>query len=99
MPRRVKPAAPVSPHVHSTHPAVIKRLARTIGHIQGIIRMIEAKKTCPEVLQQMSAVIAAIESTRRVFLEDHIRGCIVDAVRLKQSDHALEELERVLLLI
>lgn len=85
--------------VHSTHPAVMKRLARAIGHMQGIIRMIEARKSCPEVLQQMSAVIAAIESSRKVFLEDHIRGCILDAVRTKDSDHAFKELESVLALM
>ena len=85
--------------VHTTHPAVMKRLARAVGHLQAIIRMIESKKTCPEVLQQMSAVIAAIEGSRRVFLEDHLRGCILDAVRTKQSESALEELERVFPLI
>jgi DNA-binding FrmR family transcriptional regulator len=85
--------------VHSSHPAVMKRLARAAGHIQGIIRMIEAKKSCPEVVQQMSAVIAAIESTRKVFLEDHIRGCILDAVRAKKPDAAFKELEHVLSLM
>lgn len=84
------------PHVHSTHPAVIKRIARIVGHLQGIARMIEAKKGCPEVLQQMSAVMAALEGTRKVFLEDHIKGCIVEAVRSRKADQAVEELERVL---
>lgn len=81
---------------HQTHPAVLKRLARAIGHLQAISRMIEEHKTCPEVLQQMSAVLASIESARKVFLEDHIRGCIVEAVRKRKVDEALEELQRVL---
>ena len=86
-------------HVHRTHPAVVKRLARIAGHIQGIARMIEAKKSCPEVLQQMAAVMAALDSTRKVFLEDHIKGCIVQAVRDRKADEAVEEIERVLALI
>lgn len=91
---------PHKPHaVHSTHPAIVKRLSRAVGHLQGIIRMIEAKKSCPDVLQQMSAVIAAIESSRKVFLEDHIRGCILEAVRTKDSQDALKELERALALM
>lgn len=61
--------------------------------------MIEAGKTCPEVLQQMSAVIASIEASRKVFLEDHIRGCILDAVRTKDSESAFKELESVLALM
>lgn len=77
----------------------MKRLARAAGHLQGIIRMIETEKSCPEVLQQMSAVIAAIESSRKVFLEDHIRGCILNAVRTKNSDEAFKELESVLALM
>lgn len=86
-------------HVHSTHPAVLKRLARIVGHLQGISRMIEAKKSCPEVLQQMAAVMAALDKTRKVFLEDHIKGCIVEAVRARKPDQAIEELERVLSLM
>jgi DNA-binding FrmR family transcriptional regulator len=83
-------------HAHQTHPAVVKRLARIIGHLQGVVRMIEAEKSCPEVLQQMSAVMAALVTTRKVFLEDHIKGCIVEAVRDQKVDEAMEELERVL---
>lgn len=87
-------ASPYTPH--QSHPAVLKRLARSIGHLQAIVRMIEEHKSCPEVLQQMSAVLASIESARKVFLEDHIRGCIVEAVREQKVEEALKELQRVL---
>ena len=93
------PPSPNKHAIHTTHPAVRRRLARAVGHLQGVIRMIEAQKSCPEVLQQMGAVIAAVESTRKVFLEDHIRGCILDAVQSKSPDRAFEELQRVLSLL
>lgn len=86
-------------HPHSTHPTVLKRIARIVGHLQGVARMIEAKKSCPEVLQQMAAVMAALDGTRKLFLEDHIKGCIVDAVRARKPEAAIEELERVLSLL
>ncbi len=84
------------PHIHSTHPAVIKRIARIVGHLEGISRMIQAGKPCPEVLQQMAAVMAALESTRKVFLKDHIKGCVVDAVRSRRPDAAVEEIVALL---
>ena len=81
---------------HGTHPMVTKRLARITGHIEAIRRMIEEEKSCPDVLQQMAAVIASLKSTRRLFLEDHIRGCIIEAATSGEPDRAVEELERVL---
>jgi DNA-binding FrmR family transcriptional regulator len=81
------------------HTRVQKRLARIVGHMQGVSRMIAAEKSCVEILQQMAAVIGALVTTRKLFIEDHLRGCIVEAVRSGASGDAVEEVERVLSLL
>ena len=67
-------------HVHENQKAVINRLARAIGHLEKVKRMVEEGYDCSEVLIQLAAVRSALDSTGKVILQDHIRHCIVDAV-------------------
>ena len=68
------------PHVHERKKNVVTRLARAIGHLAKVKRMVEDDCDCAEVLIQIAAVRAAIENTGKVILQDHIQHCIVDAV-------------------
>ncbi len=86
-------------HVHKTHKDIVKRLKRANGHLKAIIGMIEDERSCPEVLQQMSAVLAAITKARKIFLEDHLQCCIADAVKKGDSDSAMEELQETLKMV
>ena len=67
------------PHVHENKKVVSNRLARAIGHLQRVKRMVDEDYDCSEVLIQLAAVRAALESTGKVILQDHIQHCIVDA--------------------
>ncbi|MGB8451595.1 MAG: metal-sensing transcriptional repressor [Anaerocolumna sp.] len=67
-------------HIHENAKAVINRLSRAGGHLESVKRMVEDGKDCSEVLIQLSAVIAALKSTGKVILQDHIEHCIVDAI-------------------
>lgn len=67
-------------HVHENQKAVINRLARAIGHLEKVKRMVEEGDDCSEVLIQLAAVRSALENTGKVILQDHIRHCMVDAV-------------------
>ena len=68
------------PHVHENKKVVSNRLARAIGHLQRVKRMVDEDYDCSEVLIQLAAVRAALESTGKVIPQDHIQHCIVDAV-------------------
>ena len=68
------------PHVHENKKVVSNRLARAIGHLQRVKRRVDEDYDCSEVLIQLAAVRAALESTGKVILQDHIQHCIVDAV-------------------
>ena len=67
-------------HVHENQKAVINRLARAIGHLEKVKRMVEEGEDCTEVLVQLAAVRSAIDNTGKVILQDHMRHCMVDAV-------------------
>lgn len=67
-------------HVHENQKSVVNRLARAIGHLESVKRMVEDGRDCSEVLIQLSAVRSALNNTAKLILEDHIRHCIVEAV-------------------
>ena len=68
-------------HKHENTKAVLDRMSRAIGHMNAIKAMIEEGRDCSEVLMQIAAVKSAINNIGREILKEHIRHCVVDAVR------------------
>ena len=82
-------------HVHENQKAVANRLARAIGHLEKVKRMVEEGHDCADVLVQLAAVRSAIDNTGKVILQDHMRHCMVDAVSAGDED-AIEDLCRAI---
>ena len=78
-------------HIHENHKAVVNRLARALGHLEKVKRMVEEGCECTEVLVQLAAVRSAIDNTGKVILQDHMRHCMVDAVAAGDND-AIDDL-------
>ncbi len=68
-------------HMHPNAKAVSNRLARAIGHLESVKRMVDSGRDCSEVLVQLAAVRSAINNAGKVILMDHLTHCIVDAVQ------------------
>jgi DNA-binding FrmR family transcriptional regulator len=58
---------------------ILARLRRMEGQVRGVQRMVEEDKYCVDVLTQISSIIAAARAVGLLVLEDHIRGCVVNA--------------------
>lgn len=73
----------VASHVHDKQKtqAIANRLAKAIGHLQSIKRMVENDRECSEVLIQIAAVKSAINEAGKELLKNHINHCIVHAVQ------------------
>ena len=82
-------------HSHTQTKAVLNRLARAIGHLESVRRMVENGRDCTDVLMQLAAVQSALNNTAKVILKDHIDHCLIDAV--EQGDQkSIEELNVVI---
>lgn len=77
-------------HSHTQTRAVLNRLSKIEGHIASIKKMIADERDCSEVLIQLSAVSAAVNSTAKVILEDHFEHCITDAIK-NGDEKAIQE--------
>jgi len=77
-------------HSHTHDPkeirAIVNRLSRSIGHLESVKRMVEDGQDCSDVLVQLAAVKAEINSTGKLLLKEHMEHCIVEAVR--ENDEA-----------
>jgi DNA-binding FrmR family transcriptional regulator len=65
---------------HQSHPAILKRLKRTEGHLRAVIAMIEAQRSCLDLAQQLHAVEKSISSAKRELVQDHMEHCLGDGV-------------------
>lgn len=61
--------------------ALIKRINRAQGQLNGIKQMIEDDRYCKDVLIQLSAVEKAISAVSREILAEHMRTCVVDDIQ------------------
>ena len=77
---------------------ILARLRRMEGQVRGVQRMVEEDKYCVDVLTQVSSVIAAARAVGLLVLEDHIRGCVVNAtddeVMITELTDAIERFTR-----
>jgi DNA-binding FrmR family transcriptional regulator len=78
---------------HQSHPAILKRLKRTEGHLRAVIAMIEAHRPCLDLAQQLHAVERSISNAKRVLVQDHMEHCLGDSVSKsgKGAKHAMSE--------
>jgi len=69
-----------TPHLHETHPQIVKRLKRADGHLRGVIEMIEAGRPCLDIAQQLHAVEKAIAQAKKTLIQDHLDHCLEEVV-------------------
>lgn len=67
------------------------RLSRIEGQIRGIKAMIEEERYCVDILTQVSAVQAALNSFNKTLLSSHIKSCVVENVQ-SGDDAVIDEL-------
>ena len=80
-------------HEHAHKKSVLGRLARIEGHVRAVKRMVEQDISCPEVLIQIAAVRSALNAAGRLILEDHVRGCLIDAAQEGDFEEAFKDLK------
>ncbi|MDY0872083.1 metal-sensing transcriptional repressor [Dongia rigui] len=64
------------PHLHGSHPDIVKRLKRADGHLRRVVEMIESGRACLDIAQQLHAVERAITQAKRNLIQDHIDHCL-----------------------
>ena len=74
---------------------LVNRLSRIEGQIRGIKGMVENSAYCPDILTQVAAARAALNSFSKVLLASHIKSCVMDDIKAGK-DETVDELVDVL---
>ncbi|MCB9991013.1 MAG: metal-sensitive transcriptional regulator [Rhodospirillales bacterium] len=69
-----------SPPPHPCHHAELPKLNRAAGQIEGVKRMIEEGRYCPDIITQLRAARAALRRIEGDILESHLQHCVADAM-------------------
>ena len=70
---------------------LVNRLNRIEGQIRGVKNMLETDAYCTEILIQVSAISAALNSFNKELLARHIRTCVATDIR-EGRDDSMEDL-------
>ena len=74
-----------------------KRLRRIEGQVRGLQTMVEEDRWCPDILQQIAAVQAALDKVALGLADGHVRHCMsVGAHDPKRRDEMTAELMHAL---
>ncbi len=74
---------------------LIHRLNRIEGQIRGIRGMVERDVYCTDILIQVSAVNAALNSFNKVLLTSHIKTCVTRDIK-EGKEETVDELVQLL---
>ena len=70
---------------------VLARLRRIEGQVRGIEKMVEEERYCIDVLTQVAAAKAALESVSLALLDDHMHHCVADAIKTGDGTEKVRE--------
>lgn len=84
----------VAGHYHYTKEkeSLMTRMRRVEGQAKGIEKMIEEGRYCIDIVQQISALSSAADEVALIILQNHIEGCVTDAIREQRGEDYIKEL-------
>ena len=78
-----------------THERITHRLKIAKGHLEKIIKMMESDTYCIDVMHQMQAVQSGLKETGNLLLENHLKGCVADAISKGHTEESIAEIMQV----
>lgn len=68
-----------------TKEKLIQRLRRIEGQVRGVQTMLDQERDCREIMQQLTAIHSAVQSTSRAFFHDYAAVCLAEMDERNQS--------------
>lgn len=81
---------------YPSHGDLLPRLRRIEGQVQGLRRMVESRRYCIDILQQLTAARRALDEVALKIMNGHINSCVSTAIRKRDGKAKVEELMRTI---
>ena len=85
--------------IFPNHENQLTRLNKIEGQLKGIRRMIEERRYCVDIIDQIKAVRGALDGVEMGVLEKHVHHCVRESVEAGDGaklEEKVEELVKVL---
>ena len=76
---------------------LLSRMKKIEGQARGVEKMIEDGRYCIDIVQQLTALSAAVDEVSLRILQSHIEGCVANAIKAQDADAHIKELMDALL--
>lgn len=78
-----------------TKERILHRLKIAQGHLRKVTEMVENDEYCIDVITQSSAVQQALKEVDSIILENHLKGCVADAIKNGRTTEVVSEVMTV----
>jgi len=82
-----------------SHKDNLVALRRIEGQVRGVQKMIESRKYCIDILNQICAIKGALAKVEEKVLEKHFQNCVTEAVEGSSKQEKQQKLDEILKLI
>jgi DNA-binding FrmR family transcriptional regulator len=66
---------------HARHTGQLQRLRKVEGQVRGLLRMVEERRPCADILTQVHAARAALRRVEEAVLREHVERCLAEGLR------------------
>ena len=80
---------------HPDHSDNLSALKRIEGQVRGIHQMIENKRYCMDIVNQIKAIKSSLTRVESKVLEKHLLSCVTQALNKKETEEKISELVKV----
>lgn len=82
-----------------SHEKHLSRLNRIAGQIEGVKKMIQENRYCPDILNQLHAVRSAVRNLEIQILDKHLSHCVTEVFQQDDKSKQKEKIEEIRQLI
>lgn len=70
----------------------LARLKKIEGQVRGLEKMVDEKRYCIDILNQVAAVRRALDSMSMLLMKKHIETCVSGAIKADKGTPMIDEL-------
>jgi DNA-binding FrmR family transcriptional regulator len=82
--------------IKTNQPSVLTNLKKAQSHLNRVIKMVEDKEYCIDVMQQNLAVIGLLKSAHQMIMENHLKSCFTQAMATNNSTKKNKMIDEIL---
>ena len=84
-----------SDSMHPDYEKHIPRINKITGQLNGIKKMIQDKRYCPDIITQLKAVSSACQSLEIIMLQKHLETCVIEAFNSENKKKQSEKIQEL----